>query len=375
MRILYLTANAQFAEPPEDTAKGPDLSQEYPSMDLWPELERVTNVLFESRCEGRVELEVVPEVKRSDIPRYLGERSVDVLHFSGHGDKDRPLDARLDGETEHRLILMDAEHEGIFGRYVSNDWLREQLDGKGIKLLVLNCCWSAGVAEKLSGVADCIIGTTIALREDLSADFAELLYGGLDRGLTLGEIKQLLEADNRFKDLYVFEQRDDTVLEHSIAPIPEDERDMSPARRILVKRDEFLTMRSSIKGRAAVDGIRIFVAVVVALIGWIVLTQLSQGLDGYKDWMAFEPAAILTVLLGNPIARWVGYIAVLVGTGSMSTMLLSLSLRPPVVIERELATDRIDQIFDWLKGCFDLETKLVKEIGKLEPKDKVTKDA
>lgn len=357
MRILYLTANAQFAEPPIDTAKGPDLSQEYPSLDLWPELERVTNVLFDARCEGRVELEVVPEVKRSDIPRHLSERRIDVLHFSGHGDKDRPLDSQPDGDTEHRLILMDAEHEGMFGRYVSNEWLRDQLQGKGIKLLVLNCCWSAGVAQKLKGVADVIIGTSIALRNDLSADFSEFLYGALERGLTLGEIKQLLDNENRFKDLYVFQAENDEALETSIAPIPENERDMSPARQILAKRDEFLFMRSSIPWRFSVEALKIVTGVVVALACVIVLPQFVKHLPGYKDWMVYEPAAIIAAFAGNPVARCIGFIAVLFGSTAMSKMLNALSLQSPVRIERELRIDRINQIFNWLESCFSTSVK------------------
>lgn len=357
MRILYLTANAQYAKPPKKASNGPKSSQKYPSLDLWPELERVTDVLFDARSDGRVTLEVVPEVKRSDIPRYLAERTIDVLHFSGHGDKDRPLDERPDGETEHRLILMDTNHTGPFGRYVENDWLREQLEGKGIKLLVLNCCWSTGVAEKLKGVADCIIGTTIALRGDLAADFSELLYESLEQGLTLGEIEELLGQENRFKDLYSFEKKNEKILETRIAPIPEDERDMSPARRILAKRDEFLAMRASIKGRLSVEVLKLVVAFEVAYICWCVLPQFLEHLPGYKAWMVYEPAAIITAIAGHPVARAIGFIAVAIGTRSMSTMLLTLSLKPPVVIERELATERIDQIFDWLKGCFDLKIK------------------
>ncbi len=355
MKIMYLTANAQFAEPPPERAKGPDLSAEYAALDLWPELERVTNTLFESRCEGRVELEVVPEVKRSDIPRYLGERTFDVVHFSGHGDRDQPLDQEVDGATEHQLVFMDVKHEGMFGRYVPNEWLKEQLEGRGIKLLVLNCCWSGGVAERLKGVADCIIGTTIALRLDLAADFSELLYSALDEGRTLGEIKTMLSKDPRFENLYVFEVADDAVLSQSIAPVPEDERDMSPARLVLAKRNEFLGLRDSIGSRSKLEGFKFLVAAIVAWGIMYLLTSLQNLFPGYEDYMAWEPWALFTALAGHPFARVVGFVLVFVGTASMSKMLLALSLKPPVAIERELSTGQVDEALKWVKGCFDVK--------------------
>ncbi|MEM1231439.1 MAG: CHAT domain-containing protein [Pseudomonadota bacterium] len=364
MRILYLTANAQFAQPPADPAKAPDPGQEYPALDLWPELGRVTDALFDARADGRVTLEVVPEVQRSDVARYLAERQVNVLHFSGHGEKDQPLDAAPDGEREHRLILMDVEHEGMFGTYVENDWLREQLAGQGLRVIVLNCCWSAGVAEKLRGVADCIIGTTIPLRQDLAAEFSALLYRSLDKGLTLRELSELLAGESRFKDLYHFEVADPASWDQAIAPIALAERDLTPARQALGKRQELELIEQQIDGRLQVEWIKILLAAVIAVGGYLVIHHLITPnmperfhfLGAMLEW---QPLAVMTALVGNPLGRVATAGLVRMGAATTDRMLRALSLRPPADIERELATGRIAAMFEWLRhwqGKPDIKT-------------------
>jgi hypothetical protein len=354
MRILYLTANAQFAEPPKDSGLPPAPGQDYPALDLWPELGGVTNVLFNARAEGRVQLEVVPEVRRSDVSRYLAERPINVLHFSGHGEKDQPLDARPDGETEHRLILMDTEHEGMFGEYVDNDWLREQLQGQGLTVIVLNCCWSAGVAEKLKGVADCVIGTTIALREDLAKEFSTLFYQGLEKGLTLNELRELLEKDNRFKDLYHFAVSNPDAMAQAIAPIPYDERDLTPARKALGRRTDLASLRAQLDGWLGIESYTIAIAIAIAVGGWFLIDGLIKplipsSLQWLGDMLKWQPAAVMAGIIGNPLGRLAAQSLMRSGINLTDRMLKALALCPPAQIERELTTGRVAAMFAWIE--------------------------
>lgn len=354
MRILYLTANAQFAEPPKNPARAPDPGQEYPALDLWPELGGVTNALFDARAEGRVQLEVVPEVRRSDVSRYLAERPVNVLHFSGHGEKDLPLNEGPDGDTEHQLILLDAEHEGMFGEYVPNDWLRDQLQGQGISIIVLNCCWSAGVAEKLGGVADCIIGTTIALRDDLAKEFSTLFYQGLEKGLTLTELQQVLAGDGRFKDLYTFVVSNPDIMDQAIAPIPFDERDLSPARMALRKRAELKTLREQLNGWLGVEAYQIMIAFAIAVGGWLLIDVvikplIPEAFTWLGDMLKWQPAAVMVGIVGNPLGRLAAQTLMRSGISFTDTMLRALALRPPAQIEHELNTGRVAAMFEWIE--------------------------
>lgn len=359
MRILYLTANAQLVIEPKDASGKGGTRRDYPPLDLWPELEQVTMALFDARSEGRVQLEVVPEVKPADIRRYLSERPVDVVHFSGHGDKIEDPEAGPDAdsgkEPEHHLILMHEEHEGLFGAPVSNQWLADQLRGYDIKLLVLNCCWSEGVAQALKGTADCVIGTKTSLRNDLAAKFSGTLYEGLEKGLTLRELNTYFQDNDAFKEQYVPVPADDAVLDTAIQPIPLDERDMSPARRVLQKQHELITLQKQIGGRFRIEGIKIALAALVAGIGWVLIRFLLpmvvpdhfQYLTAMLQW---EPVVVMAAIAGNPLGRLASAGLIRLGSTQTIRMLRALSLKAPAEIERELETGRIAAMFEWLES-------------------------
>lgn len=397
MRILYFTADARFAE---DKIRGS--LKEYADLKLWSELEKVTSVLYDARAEGRVELTVVPETDRDDVRRYLNELPVEVVHFSGHGDRvsapqqsaaqggadntsvviepgteqgEQDNAAAASGEatdsTSYHLILMGADHEGLFGEYSSSEWIREQLRGKGVKLVVLNCCWSDGVARTLLDAVDCVIGTAFDLKEDLAAEFAELLYRDLERGLTMRQIQQRVESTQKFGN-YRIRVREDSLWDQALAPIPPDQRKPTPPRMVLERRAEAAAIKTSHRSQISSDLLKLAFAGVVAFLGWLIFSgsagligswqcpegeacvpvgplEILQFLAAKATWLRWEPAAIMTAVCANPMGRLASILYVELGLAATILALKKLSLKAPAAIERYLANGRIDAMLRWLR--------------------------
>ena len=414
MRILYLTASPQVVRPtlsefvPQTDAfedeDDPARVRKYQKLDLWPELSCVTQVLFEARSEGRVHLEVVPEVRRADLMRYLGDREISILHFSGHGERDDSPPS--DDEWGSALLLKDRS---MIGDYVPNEWLLQQLQGKGIKVIVLNCCWSDGLARKLAQVADCVVGTTLPLRSDAAANFSQYFYDALQQGMTLGEIKAHLPELAGISDTtYQFRTERPEVLDEIVEPIAVAERDLTPARQVLVRYQELKDFRDNLWSVIQADVFKVVFGLVVAAIGFFLISALvthpapetadaspataelavsemaptplvdleldpaqpenTPGNDkrfvcpaeGQKapdwatafvcGWGPYEPLAIVAALSGMSWGRILGYIRVWWGSPAVLYLLKRLALLSPRRIENELRRGRVAELLTWIFG-------------------------
>ena len=211
MRVLYIAGTATTAEIKVEGQVFPKRIT-YPSLNLWSELRILTDSLWESRGDGSVSLEVVAEASKADITRYLNDgRDVNILHFSGHGDETEEYKAQVEKEGRDENTAPDAQsggdsgqedpaalgenHAGLLlnvdpvaGKFASGAWLKEQLQGKNIDVVLLNCCWSGPIAEEIKDVVGYVVGTNYALKSDDAAKFTKYFYQGLEAGLTLGEI-------------------------------------------------------------------------------------------------------------------------------------------------------------------------------------------
>jgi len=395
MRILYLTANPQWVsvEPPPppadqtlkvgvtaDAPKGPPKKsfREYAKLQLWEELRGVTDVLFDSRAEGRVNLEVVPEVRRSDVVRYIGTRRPDVLHFSGHGEK---------GE----IVLNDKWDQGD-GEMVSEQWLEGVLADKGIDVVVLNCCWSATVAEKLKETVPLAIGTTKPVGSDVAAEFSTTFYDALQSGATLR--KAFDAATKKFGDLYKAFARSDDIWNRALFETPDASREDTPKevppvaetadtpeQQLLAHGRRLRQMKSQLWFGMGWDAAVIAIAAVVALSGyallngglaetfcsaaariestWLVgptLADMFRSLSGIDEvieksaqWVQWEPWTVMTTLVSIPVARFVSYFWMILGTRFADRALTVVGMLPREKIEQELETGRIDLMFKRLE--------------------------
>ena len=140
MKILYFSANPEFVKNPQEpnlALTDSDDFSEYTKLDLWPELRELTNIFSDAREAGDVQLEVVPEARAGDIVRYIDSFCPDVVHFSGHGEKER-------------LIVSDDDY--FDGETVSSQWLKDTLTDKGVSILVLNCCIATQKKKQLGSL-------------------------------------------------------------------------------------------------------------------------------------------------------------------------------------------------------------------------------
>lgn len=404
MRILYLTANPQWVrlkQPPEPKAltvtaapSGEDRIaklaknfRKYRKLELWKELREVTDVLFDARGEGRVQFEVVPEIVRSDVIRYVSSRHPDVLHFSGHGE-------------QGQLVLSNAYDKA--GEYVSDDWLSGALDGRNIDVLLLNCCWSASIAEQLNDEIPLTIGTTKEVGLDVAAEFARRFYDALQQGETLGRAYDI--ARQGYGDLYQRFSKSDDILQKRLAPaedhLPTLDQTDSPAdapksmplqleipdaeptaEQILNgKQLEVARIKRELWFSMIWDSSIVVTAFLTASIGYMILygeyneffqaiaeavkqkpiIGASHGLfnalaaaDSLKDkvpWLEWSPWTVMTTLSAAPAARLAALFWRLPGAYEAKRAIEVAGAMPYEDQRRELQTERIDLIIKRLKG-------------------------
>jgi hypothetical protein len=159
-------------------------------------------------------------VSVDDLMRYLNELSPTVLHFSGHGTG-RDTRAHV---ASHRDIE-SSQGAGIFledgkqPQYVSDHALANMIASasRSTRLVVLNACYSATIADSLCQVVDCVIGIDGAIEDTAARTFAVALYRALGHrhsvGKAVAQARATLEAKQQSEHLPVCRPRDGLVAE------------------------------------------------------------------------------------------------------------------------------------------------------------------
>ncbi|HEX4418322.1 MAG TPA: CHAT domain-containing protein [Kofleriaceae bacterium] len=173
--ILFLAAN------PRDTSQ---LALDREARAIQLELKR-------SGYRDRFELVTWWAAEPLDLLRALRERPPTIVHFSGHGA--RP--ANVAGSTSGRDIVVDFElgpdasaPSGVMfaradgsGQVVTPAAFGQTLAAAGVqvRLVVLNACFTAPMAQALAAHVDCVVGMTGAIHDDAARIFSIGFYGGL----------------------------------------------------------------------------------------------------------------------------------------------------------------------------------------------------
>ncbi len=154
-----------------------------PSLDLKSELRNLEEALVplgqnvEWRRLGPSELDsVVGEASPETVNEHIKSFEPDIVHFICHG-----ATSALALERDSRLALW------------SDYFLNLDLTGRGVKLLVLNCCLSAYPGESSPGMAlggvsagvNAVIGHFFPVSDRAAIRFCRLLYEGLVGGAVL----------------------------------------------------------------------------------------------------------------------------------------------------------------------------------------------
>ena len=153
LKILFLAAN------PRESSQ----------LDLEEELRAIENEIRGTLHRDKIGLIARHAVRADDLVRYLRADSPDVVHFSGHG-------------TSEGIVLRD---EATGYRIVRGEALARLLKNRGVKLIVMNACFSNEQAGSLSDVVETIIGTTTEVGDEAARRFSVAFYRTLCDGHTV----------------------------------------------------------------------------------------------------------------------------------------------------------------------------------------------
>ena len=108
-----------------------------------------------------------------DLMRSLMEIEPTVLHFSGHGD------------ASAGVMLQDDQGQSrpVSGRALA---MMIAAAARGLRVVVLNACYSAAQADLLRTKVDCVIGMSSAVDDDAARTFAARFYGALGNRRSIG---------------------------------------------------------------------------------------------------------------------------------------------------------------------------------------------
>lgn len=118
-----------------------------------------------------IKIDVAPAARRTDLIDAFGRYKPNVLHISGHGDNNSIVLEDDNGDAAEVSQEMLTKFVGVAG---------EQL-----RLVVLNTCESARLANHLTGTVDAAIGMDVSVNDDVARVFAVQLYSSLGEGLSL----------------------------------------------------------------------------------------------------------------------------------------------------------------------------------------------
>jgi hypothetical protein len=124
-----------------------------------------------------------------DLLRELRELKPTIVHFSGHGA--RPVATADLAEGRDVVATTAPSGGGLAGvvfdgangcsKVVTPEAFAQALDAAGasVRLVVLNACYTAPIAEALIAHVDCVVGMSGAIHDDAARNFAIGFYGGL----------------------------------------------------------------------------------------------------------------------------------------------------------------------------------------------------
>jgi len=155
MRILFLAAN------PTTTSH----------IDLEEELRSLESELRGVKYRDQVILTARHAVRPDDLVRFVRSERPTVVHFGGHG-------------SGRGIILRNDE-----GGYteVTGASLRRFFLNRGVRLVVLNACYSQEQAKLLSDSVSAVVGTTEVLKDRAAHRFTTAFYRALGEGYSIRE--------------------------------------------------------------------------------------------------------------------------------------------------------------------------------------------
>jgi hypothetical protein len=143
-----------------------------PTLALSQEGSRIEAALRGARYRDDVDFRVESGATLAEVIAVLRAERPHVLHFGGHGGAGGAY--RLQGEDGAPVALTRELSDQLFAAFSS--------PAHHLRLVVINACSSAPVAEAIGAHVDFTIGSTRDLADLDAIEFAETLYGALGDG-------------------------------------------------------------------------------------------------------------------------------------------------------------------------------------------------
>jgi CHAT domain-containing protein len=156
-------------------------------LDLEEELRSLESELRGVKYRDQVVLTARHAVRPDDLVRYVRSERPTVVHFSGHG-------------SGQGIILRNDE-----GGYteVTGASLQRFFLNRGVRLVVLNACYTQEQAKLLPGSVSAVVGTTEAVGDRAAQRFTVAFYR------TLGDGHSIREAFRDGGDAVILDNRED----------------------------------------------------------------------------------------------------------------------------------------------------------------------
>jgi len=153
------------------------------------EARSIHKVLRRSGFRDRFEFHTRWWAKPLDLLDEVRELRPTVVHFSGHGGAH--ISGAVDSAHGRDVVAepspSDGEPHGLYfhgtagsAQVVSPEAMAQTLAAVGsVKVVVLNACFTAPVADALLAHVDCVVGMSGSIHDDAARNFAVGFYGGL----------------------------------------------------------------------------------------------------------------------------------------------------------------------------------------------------
>lgn|GEM_PF-6837596 len=155
LRILILAAN------PVDTSR----------MALETEHRLLRNRMRANAQVGNCELLFEWAARWQDLKHAVVNHKPHVIHFAGHGTRNGIC---LEDNEGRNAPVTKAQLADLF-----------RSSGEQLRLVVLNACFSALQAEAIKESVDYVVGTRVAIADDVAVVFAAYFYEALASGSTI----------------------------------------------------------------------------------------------------------------------------------------------------------------------------------------------
>lgn len=137
------------------------------------EVREIQAVLLNQPFKGLIDynLSVHPEMQTSDLQQFILDGSPQIVHFSGHGNRNGIIVEDANGDSD---AIPNESLETIF----------QNLSGS-IQCVVLNSCYSEQQAKIISQYVPCVVGMQTRVEDDSAINFSKSFYQALVYGLSI----------------------------------------------------------------------------------------------------------------------------------------------------------------------------------------------